>query len=231
MDHAARKTATLHRLALAASLLGGLAGCEVDRPRPPLRSVLAAQTGTPCDCRCGARCPPCGSYQPTVWQSWNCGPMAVRCGAGESSNDSVPDWLKNLPKPGPGGTDRSQPELVPAPPAKAGDASNPDLGSGFKMRPQAAPAPALNPGEGKDSGLDEGFQLRPHGPASGDKPALKGLDTPPGTTMPDVDRNSEGSPPALPGQVPPAIPKEAAPSDKKPASPPGLAPVAPPVIN
>ncbi len=231
MDYAARKTPTRHRLVLAACLLGGMAGCEVDRPRPPLRSVLTAETGTPCDCRCCGRCPPCGSYQPTVWQSWNSGPMAMRCGAGESSTESAPDWLKNLPKPGAGQNDHSQPESVPAPPAKAGDGSNPDLGSGFKMRP-AVPAPALNPGEGNDSGLGEGFQLQPHGnPASGNKPALKGLDTPPGTTTPDVDRDSGVSPPALPGQVPPAIPKEAAPSDKKPASPPGLAPVPPPVIN
>ena len=253
MVQAARKTAVCGQVVIAACLLCGLAGCQADRGgtpwvacgwRPAWLAGPAGEREATCAGPCRARCIPCGGYQPTVWESWNSGPMAVRCGAaghprsGSASTQPDPDWLRDLPKPGSSAGDASPPESVPPPHGKARNSAKPGIGSGFKLRPThcagapAVPAPALNPGESPNTGLGEGFQLQPGGsPAGGDKPALKGLETPPEGLPPIVDRNDGASRPVIPHQGSPALPPLTVPSDKKSAAPPDLVPVSPPPIN
>jgi hypothetical protein len=109
--------------------------------------------------------------------------MAIRWGGapaqcvGESSTQPDPDWLRDLPTPGPGGVVKPPAESIPAPPAKAGGNSSAVPGDGFKLPPQAVPAPAINPGDAPDKGLGDGFELHPRSkPAANDKPAIKGLE-------------------------------------------------------
>ena len=160
-------------LIIAACLLSGLAGCRADRAQPAWR----AQSEASCSECCGARCPPCGTYEPTVWSPWNSGPMAVRCGAGESCTEPDPDWLRDLPKPRPGGGVHTQPESIPAPPARSENSSRAAPGLGFELQrpasrplvPSGAPPAAHSPNNAADSAggggapaqwVGEGFQLQ-----------------------------------------------------------------------
>ncbi len=204
-------------LIIAACLLSGLAGCRADRAQPAWR----AQSEASCSECCGARCPPCGTYEPTVWSPWNSGPMAVRCGAGESCTEPDPDWLRDLPKPRPGGGVHTQPELIPAPPARSENSSRAAPGLGFELQrpasrplvPSGAPPAAHSPNNAADSAggggapaqwVGEGFQLQrpaaqvPRGTAAegaGDtsKPALKGLELPPDRRQPPRINGDDGA--------------------------------------
>lgn len=217
MVQAARTTAVCRRLVIVACLLCGLAGCQTYCGRPAWLAGRACNRDATCAGPCSARCVPCGGYQPTVWESWNSGPMAVRCGVGQASAQPDPAWLRDVTKPqSPAGA--ASPESVPPPPGKASESATPEIGSGFKLQPThcagapAVPYPTLNPGETSAGDPGEGFQLQPGGSRrSSDKPALKGLETPP-----------EGLP---------ALPAPTVPSDKKSAAPSGLVPASGPAIN
>ncbi len=187
MVQTARKTILGRRLVIAACLLAGAAGCQLDGPRTAWRSSLAGESRADCPGRCRQKCVPCPEYQPTVWESWRSGPMAVR--SNDQCAEPDPTWLNNLPKPGGAPDIKSSQETIPAPPAKAGAGSTSGLGDGFKLQP-ATSADSVNraPPVAKPE-LGEGFKLDPHAPRvepAGDdsKPAIKGLETTPEKPMP-----------------------------------------------
>jgi hypothetical protein len=91
MIYAAHNT-VYRRLAVAICLLGGLAGCQADRTWPVRHTVNGCSADAACPGECGRTCAACSPYQPTVWGSWQFGPMAVRGGC-DSSAQGDPDWL------------------------------------------------------------------------------------------------------------------------------------------
>jgi len=241
MFDATRKTAFRLRLAIAAWLLSGLAGCQADCCRPAWQSIFGCGPRASCRNRNCGECAPSGAYQPTVWESWRDGPMAMRCRPGESSTQAVPDWLNDLPNLGPrpsgAPASGSRHEVVPAPADKTEETPKPKLGSGFQLQPPADQTPAASENNSRKPDLGGGFKLQPPANPPKDiegvsKPALKGLETLPEKPLPPkLDRDGPPSLSPAPDKGPAALPPQLAPPEKGPVAPPNLLPAAPPNVD
>jgi hypothetical protein len=233
----ARKTAFRFQLAIAACLMSGVAGCQVDRPRLTWRSALAQEAKDSCSDACCEAGAACGTYQPTVWEPWHAGPMAMLCGQGESALESDPKWLKDVTRPKSRTGDMRQPEAIPLPPASGNENSASELGGGFKLQREDLAAPAAIEKESSKSDLGAGFKLQP--PAAppqetdeGSKPALKGIESAAEKPLPlKPDHDGAASPTPVPNKVPGALPPKGTSNDKNPSPQPNFLPPSPPVIN
>ena len=195
MVRTARKTVLSRRLVMAAIAFAGIAGCQMDRPRAVWRSSPDGESRMDCPGRCHETSRPCGVFQPTVWQSWNFGPMAVRGCDPEQTAEPNPAWLNDLPKPG--GTPGVKPsqETIPAPPAKANEGSTSGLGDGFKLQPAATSVAYIRAEVAAKPELGEGFKLESHAPQGEPSEATifktgdQGLEE----TTPDTSRRNFGA--------------------------------------
>ena len=239
MVRTAEKNVLGRRLVIAACLLAGIAGCQMDRPRSEWRSSPGGESSMECPGRCRETCRPCGEFQPTVWDSWHSGPMAVR--ASDQCAEPDPTWLNNLPQRGVLPGVKPSQEIIPAPPAKAGEGSTSRLGDGFKLQPASNSDSANGATAVSKPELGEGFKLDPHAPQdkpAGDdeKPAIKGLETTPEKPMP-IDKpapsaadSGGATPPAAQGTSPGTARFEPEPSgsDAPSTALPSLLPSSPP---
>ena len=160
------------------------AGCQLDGPRTAWRSSPAGESRADCPGRCRQTSVPCPEYQPTVWDSWRSGPMAVR--SNDQCAEPDPSWLNNPPKPRVSPGIKASREIIPAPPVRPGEAPRPASATASSFsRQRVGILPTARQCSSKPE-LGEGFKLDPHAPQvkpAGDdeKPAIKGLETTPET--------------------------------------------------
>lgn len=106
-----------------------LAGCQLNRGAGCPAETSGFHGKWPCANRWSTGCGPCSGFQPTVWQTWQEGSMAMRCNRGEmgiapgqidTSDPSLPAASRPLPEtiplPDARKSGESRTQIVPEPP-------------------------------------------------------------------------------------------------------------------
>ncbi len=190
---------------LAVCLL--MAGCRLDRGECPPATTTMLHGKPPCANRgCDGSC---SGYQPTVWQPWQDGCMAMRCNQGEVVY--APGQIETA-NPGSPSASRPLQETIPVPDARKSSESR------TAIVPEPPRSEPVTPGANANGA--PGLPRQGNVPAPADQPVVplpvRPAEQPPLSPPPPSKNTVEPSP----GDAQPAVPLPVKPAEQSPISPP-----------